>query len=77
MASNVDSLQDKMMFMLKNAIKYLSKDEYLPLILVQDLPDKLLKKLGSFLEEFSKHLGLFAVQNNLCDIETPGIHEFV
>ena len=66
-----------MMFTLKNAIKYLSEDEYLPLILAQDPPEKLLKKLGSFLEEFSKRLRLFAVPNNLCDVETPGIPEFV
>ena len=75
MASNIDSLRDETMFTLKNAIKYLSQDEYLPLVLAQDPPEKLLKKLGSFLEEFSKRLGLFALPNNLCDVETPGIPE--
>ena len=76
MASNIDSLRDETMFMLKNAIKYLSNNEYLPLVLAQDPPEKLVKKLGSFLEEFSKNLGSFAVSNNLCDVVTPDIPEF-
>ena len=77
MASNVYSLQDETMLMLKNVIKYLSGEGYLPHILVQDPSEKLLKKLGVFLQEFSRCLGLFAVHNNLCDVEIPSIPEFV
>ena len=65
------------MFTLKNVIKYLSGEGYLPHILAQDLSEKLLKKLGVFLQEFSRRLGLFAVHNNLCDVEIPSIPEFV
>ena len=61
----------------ENAIKYLSGEGYLPHILAQDPSEKLLKKLGVFLQEFSRRLGLFAVHNNLCDVEIPSIPEFV
>ena len=76
MACKKDSIRDEMMFTVQKTITYLSAEEYLPLLLAQDPPLKVLKKLGSFLQEMSRHLGLFAVQNYLHEVVTPGVPNF-
>ena len=76
MASKQDSIRDETMFTVQKTITYLSAEEYLPLVLAQDPALTVLKKLGSFLQELSRRLGLFAVQNYLHEVVTPGVPNF-
>ena len=76
MASKQDSIRDETMFTVQKTITYLSAEEYLPLVLAQDPALTVLKKLGSFLQELSRCLGLFAVQNYLHEVVTPGVPNF-
>ena len=68
--------KDRMWDSIYKLLKYLSGPEYMDTLIVNFDFLTVLETMSKFLQEISRHLGLFALHNYLHKVVTPGIPKF-